>query len=331
VITVQRLTRRYGDGWGVRDLTFEVREGEVFGYLGPNGAGKTTTIRHLLGFLRPQSGRCRIGGRDCWTEAAAIQAGLGYIPGEVAFPVGMTGARFLSLLSEMRGTRDRRRLVSLLERFDLDPGPRIRRMSKGTKQKLAIVAAWMHDPAVLVLDEPTAGLDPLMQTEFAALVAEERGRGKTVLMSSHSFGEVDRTCDRAGIIREGELVDVRDVGALRREQRRTYVVTVGSEADVAVLKESGFEIGRVEGRRVEVRVQGSPDAFVKALGGVEVEDLETRRMTLEQVFMGYYGDGGSGDGASGALDSRSGSGSHSRSDSGSHLHSGSHPHSGEGS
>jgi ABC-2 type transport system ATP-binding protein len=289
VIAVQRLTKLYRSGRGVRDLTFGVGEGEVFGYLGPNGAGKTTTIRNLLGFLRPDSGRCTIRGLDCWAEAPAIQEWLGYIPGEASFPGELTGTGLLRLLADMRGTRDRRRLASLLERFQLDPGTRIRRMSKGTKQKLAIVAACMHDPAVMVFDEPTAGLDPLMRNVFVGLVAEERGRGKTMLMSSHSFDEIDRTCDRAGIIREGELVDVREVAALKQEQRRTYVVTVGRESDVAVLAGSGFELGAVDGRRVEVRIQGSPDGFVKALAGVVVEELETRVMTLEQVFMKYYG------------------------------------------
>jgi ABC-2 type transport system ATP-binding protein len=289
VIAVQRLTKLYRSGRGVRGLSFEVRDGEVFGYLGPNGAGKTTTIRNLLGFLRPDTGRCAIRGLDCWAQAPAIQEWLGYIPGETSFPAGLTGLGFLRLLAELRGTQDRRRMASLLERFQLDPGPRIRRMSKGTKQKLAIVAACMHDPAVMVFDEPTAGLDPLMRRVFVGLVTEERGRGKTILMSSHSFEEIDRTCDRAGIIREGELVDVREVAALKREQRRSYVVTLGRASDVAVLERAGYEVRAVDGRRVEVWVQGPPDAFVKCLAGVVVEDLETRAMTLEQVFMKYYG------------------------------------------
>ena len=207
-IEIDRLTKDYGRGRGVFDLTFSVAQGEAFGFLGPNGAGKTTTIRHLMGFSRPQSGSCRIGGLDCLTQSPRIQKDLGYIPGEIALPDEMTGLEFLRFLARYRGVSDFSRAEALMARFELDPRGRIRRMSKGMKQKVGIVCAFMHDPAVLVLDEPTSGLDPLMQNRFIELVLEEKARGKTILLSSHMFEEVERTCDRVGILRQGKLAAV---------------------------------------------------------------------------------------------------------------------------
>ena len=177
----------------------------------------------------------------------------------------------------------------LLDRFELDATGRIKRMSKGMKQKLGIVTACMHDPQVMVFDEPSAGLDPLLRNVFNEFVAEEKGRGKTILMSSHSFEEIDRTCDRAGIIRDGVLMDVRDVGALKHEQRRAFTVTFASAKDAATLAAEGFEIGAIVGARVEVFLQGPADPLVKALAAFEIIDLESRPMSLDQVFMQYYG------------------------------------------
>ena len=289
MIVVEHMTKVYVNGKGVRNLDFSIPKGEVFGYLGPNGAGKTTTIRNLLGFLRPNSGACRIGGFDCWTDAQRVQESLGYIPGEIAFIDGMTGIDFLRLIADMRGTKDRKRMGELIDRFELDADGSIRKMSKGMKQKLSIVTACMHDPAVMIFDEPSSGLDPLMRNIFNEFIAEEKDRGKTVLMSSHSFEEINRTCDRAGIIRQGILMDIRDVGTLQDEQRRAFIVNLGTPGDVAALKDSGFDIGEVAGLRVEVFVQGSADSLIKALARFQVIDLESRSMTLEQVFMQYYG------------------------------------------
>ncbi|MFC2075571.1 ABC transporter ATP-binding protein [candidate division KSB1 bacterium] len=293
MIAVKDLTKLYANGKGVRNLDFRISKGEVFGYLGPNGAGKTTTIRNLLGFLRPDSGSCAIEGFDCWAEADRIQKSLGYVPGEIAFIGSMTGIGFLTLIADMRGTRDRKWMQDLIDRFELDATGRIKRMSKGMKQKLGIITACMHDPKVMVFDEPSAGLDPLMRNVFNEFIMEQKGRGKTILMSSHSFEEIDRTCDRAGIIRDGFLVDVRDVGVLKNEQRRAFTVTFASATDISVLKAEGFELGAVVGTRVEVFMQGSADPLVKTLAKFEIIDLVSRPMTLEQVFMQYYGKGGS--------------------------------------
>ena len=267
VIQIDRLTRDYGGGKGVFDQSFEVAQGEAFGFLGPNGAGKTTTIRHLMGFLRAKAGGCAIGGMDCWAQRDRIQERLGYIPGEICFFQDMTGAEFLRFTAAYRGMASTARQKELLERFELDPRGKINRMSKGMKQKLGIVTAFMHDPDILILDEPTSGLDPLMQSRFIDLITEEKRRGKTILMSSHLFEEVERTCDRVGIIRQGRLVAVDAVDALRQRHVRPYTVTLESEALARAFAEDFG--GRQEGLTVTV----------------------TARQSLEEIFMHYYGGG----------------------------------------
>jgi len=289
VISINKLTFMYKSGNGVFDLDFAVENGEVFGFLGPNGAGKTTTIRNLLGFVKPDRGGCSVAGLDCWKDAPKIQKQLGYLPGEMAFFEEMTGTQFLNLLTTMRGGRKKARLNALLERFELDLSPKIRRMSKGTKQKLGLVAAFMHDPAVYILDEPTSGLDPLMQNVFVELIREERDRGKTILMSSHNFEETYRTCDRAGIIREGWLVAVQNVHFLKGSQRKAYLVTLRSTSDLEHLRAAGLELGRINKHTVEVFVSGNYDQFIRALAKCEVLGLDVVNQTLEQVFMKYYG------------------------------------------
>jgi ABC-2 type transport system ATP-binding protein len=265
VISIINLTRDYGGGRGVFNLSFSVGEGEAFGFLGPNGAGKTTTIRHLMGFIRPQSGVCSIGGLDCWRCSDKIQRWLGYIPGEISFFDELTGREYLRFIGRYRGTGEHSRTGELLERFELDPRSKIKKMSKGMKQKLGIVAAFGHDPEILILDEPTSGLDPLMQNRFVELITEEKRRGKTILMSSHMFSEVELTCDRIGIIRAGVLVAMDTTEALRKKHLKPYTVTLESEALAAEFaRDFG---GVVEGVRVHVSALPS----------------------LEEIFLHYYG------------------------------------------
>lgn len=204
-IEIDRLTKDYGRGRGVFDLTFSVAQGEAFGFLGPNGAGKTTTIRHLMGFSRPQSGSCRIGGLDCLTQSPRIQKDLGYIPGEIALPDEMTGLEFLRFLARYRGVSDFSRAEALMARFELDPRGRIRRMSKGMKQKVGIVCAFMHDPAVLVLDEPTAGLDPKERVRFRNLIASF-AQDKIVILSTHIVSDVEYVADEILVMRAGAFI-----------------------------------------------------------------------------------------------------------------------------
>ncbi len=205
VIQLERATKEYGADRGVFDLSFTVDRGEVVGFLGANGAGKSVTMRMLMGFIRPKAGHVSIGGLDCFSERAAIQRSVGYLPGELACPSDLTGESFLDFMAAMRGCCDRARRDELISFFEIDPSVRIRSLSKGNKQKLGIVAAFMGRPDVLLLDEPTSGLDLLMQRRFGELVQSERERGATVLLSSHVLGEVESTCDRAIFIRHGRL------------------------------------------------------------------------------------------------------------------------------
>ena len=290
VIEVKSVTKDYGGGKGVFDISFSLEKGEVFGFLGPNGAGKTTTIRQLMGFIRPQRGRCSILGLDCTSKAAVIQRDLGYIPGEIAFMDDMTGWSFIKFMAAYRGLQSLDRAEELMARFELDPRGKLKKMSKGMKQKIGIVCGFMHDPAVLILDEPTSGLDPLMQNRFVELIREERRRGKTILMSSHMFEEVERTCDRVGIIRQGHLVAVDEVEALKKAKRRRYTVTLADEAEAAAFAAEGLRVAGREGCRVTVEVQTDLQAFIAAMGRHRVSGLEAASQSLEDVFLQFYGE-----------------------------------------
>lgn len=289
MIRVENLTQVYRGGKGVFDLSFEVGPGEVFGYLGPNGAGKTTTIRNLLGFMNADRGRATIDGLDCRRDAALLQNRVGYLPGEIAFFDQMTGMQFLTFMGEMRRTKSTARRDELIERFELDADVRIRRMSKGMKQKLGLITAFMHDPLVYILDEPTSGLDPVMQNVFMDLLRSEKARGRTVLMSSHLFDEVQRVCDRAGIIKEGRIVTVEDVQSLNAVRQKSYVVTLAEPADAERLLAAGLDAERTSDRRVVVTVMDNYRELFAALARCEVAGLESRAQSLEDVFMRYYG------------------------------------------
>lgn len=291
MITVTGLTLTYPSGKGVFDLNFTVPEGVVMGYLGPNGAGKTTTLRALLGFMRPNSGQCRVGNLDCIEQAPQIQKTLGYIPGEISFPEGMCGDEFLAFMSAMRGTKSASRKDELLDMFELDPRGKIRRFSKGMKQKLGIVAAFMHNPAVLILDEPSSGLDPLMQNRFTELILREKSQGKTILMSSHIFEEVEKTCDSVLIIRDGRLVAKSDVQRLIETQRHMFVLRPADSSVAAnMLRAAQFEVRVQPDGTFEVPVVGEKvDSFVKTAAQFTVRNLGVKHQSLESVFIDYYG------------------------------------------
>jgi ABC-2 type transport system ATP-binding protein len=289
LIEANGLSMAYRSGKGVFGLSFAIKDGEAFGYLGPNGSGKTTTIRLLMGFMRPDSGQARIGGLDCWKDAAAIKSGLGFLPGENSLFEDMNGHSFLKFMLEMRGIRGMVRAKELSERFALDPAQKIRRMSKGTKQKLAIVAAFMHDPKAYILDEPTSGLDPLMQNVFIELVLEEKKRGKTFLMSSHNFEEIDRTCDRAAILKEGRLAAIEHISELKAERRSSYIILFQDAREIAKLKAAGIDVATQKDNQAEVIVGKDFNAFFKALAGCDVKGLYPGTKSLEDTFLKYYG------------------------------------------
>ncbi|MFA5524077.1 MAG: ABC transporter ATP-binding protein [Tissierellales bacterium] len=289
MIEVKNLSKIYSNGKGIFELDFKVSEGEAFGFLGPNGSGKTTTIRNLLGFTNPTSGSCSINGLDCRTNAAEIQEILGYVPGEISFFDNMTGMQFMKFIADMRGIDDTSRRDSLIERFELESDRKIRRMSKGMKQKVGLITAFMHDPSVIILDEPTSGLDPLMQRCFIELIIEEKQRGKTIFMSSHMFDEIDRTCERAAIIREGKIAAIKDISSLKSTLRKSYIVSVASNSDMDKIKASILDYEVIDDNKVEIFISNNYDDMLTTLASCKVTSLDVSAQTLEQIFIQYYG------------------------------------------
>lgn len=291
MIDVKKLTLKYPSGKGVFELDFSVKKGEVMGYLGPNGAGKTTTIRALLGFMQPNSGTCSIGGLDCTNHAPEIQKNLGYIPGEIAFLDDMNGDEFLKFMHDMRGMKDASRQKQLIEMFELDPKGKIKKFSKGMKQKLGIITAFMHDPDVLILDEPTSGLDPLMQNRFVELILNEKAKGKTILMSSHIFEEVEKTCDNVLIIKDGRIVKQSDVQTLKNSQRKGFIIRPDNVISASqLLKSAGFDVYTTTGGSVEVFVTGeNVNRFIKTAAQLTVLNFDVKTQSLEDIFMHFYG------------------------------------------
>jgi len=293
MIEVKNLTMIYPSGKGIFDVSFSIGKGEILGYIGPNGAGKTTTIRALLGFMRQNSGTCTINGLDCINDAPLIQKTLGYIPGETAFFDDMTGTEFLNFMHKMRGTKDRTKQNELLTLFELDPKGKIKRFSKGMKQKLGIITAFMHDPDILILDEPSSGLDPLMQNRFVNLILNEKALGKTILLSSHIFEEVEKTCDNVIIIKEGRIVNYSDVKTLKKTQRKGFLIRPEDvEHALRIFIQAGFE-ARIENKDfIEVFITGDQvDRFIKTAAKLTLFNLDEKTQSLEDIFMQYYGAG----------------------------------------
>ncbi|MDW7981535.1 MAG: ABC transporter ATP-binding protein [Thermomicrobium sp.] len=291
-ILVERLTRTYDGQRGITDLTFTVQSGEIFGFLGPNGAGKTTTIRVLLGFLRPTSGHAQIFGLDCWNRSTTVKEYVGYVPGDVRLWENMTGAQFLQFMAAFRSSRlDPTRQRMLLERFRVELDRRIKHLSRGNRQKLALVQALLHDPPLLILDEPTSGLDPLMQHEFLSFLREERDRGKTIFLSSHQLPEVERVADRVAIIREGRLVAILTVDELKRRRTRPMELTFAHPVDPQ--RFDGLPGVRVlavsdDGRRIELGIQDNLPALFHRLADLPVVDMVYAPPDLESAFLAYY-------------------------------------------
>ncbi|MBZ9686923.1 ABC transporter ATP-binding protein [Clostridium estertheticum] len=289
VIEIKQLTKDYGNKKGVFGLELSVKKGEVFGFLGPNGAGKTTTIRHLMGFIRPSTGECFINGMNCSTQSDIIQKSLGYLPGEIAFMDDMSGIQFIKFIAEMKGIKDFSRAEELINMFNLEPNGRIKKMSKGMKQKVGIVCAFMHNPDILILDEPTSGLDPLMQNKFLELILSEKAKGNTIFMSSHNFDEIERTCDRTAIIKEGYLVAVEDMKILSQAKRKSYIITFLTEEMASSFADEGFKVRESKGNQVTVSVMGNIMPLIRALNKYEVIQLDVKTQSLEELFMHYYG------------------------------------------
>lgn len=294
MIEVNNLTQIYKSGKGIFDLSFTIKEGEVFGYLGPNGAGKTTTIRNLLGFANATKGKATINALDCRKDSAKLQSSIGYLPGEMSFFDNMNGIQFLKFMCDMRKTTDTSIRDNLIDRLELDTNTKIKKMSKGMKQKVGIITAFMHDPSVYILDEPTSGLDPFMQNVFMELVNEEKGRGKTIMMSSHIFEEVQKSCDKAGIIREGHLVAVEDIKSLNQMKHKTYVVSFKATSDMDIIYDSKLKFEKETDNRVVIQVGNDYKMLFETLAKCNVTSLDVKQRSLEDIFMKYYGKEGEG-------------------------------------
>ncbi len=290
IIQTEKLTKTYGEHRGIVDIDLEVASGEVFGFLGPNGAGKTTTIRTLLDLIRPTSGRAFVFGIETTTDPVAIHRRIGYIPGEFALYDRLTGGQTIDYFANLRGGVDREYQQSLVERFDIDPSRKFKELSKGNKQKIGLVIALQHRPELLILDEPTSGLDPLVQQSFYQLVREAKAEGRTVFLSSHILSEVERTCDRVAIIRDGLLVKVDSVEGLRdlahHEVELRFVDGVPAEAFSGL---PGISDVKVEDHTLRMRVSGPITPVVQVAARYELLDFVSREPTLEETFLAQYG------------------------------------------
>jgi ABC-2 type transport system ATP-binding protein len=291
IIDIHHLTKDYGRGRGIFDINLSVNKGEVFGFVGTNGAGKTTTIRHLMGFLRPQSGSSTINGLDCWKEAAEIKKIVGYVPGEIAFPDAPTGSEFLKRQAELLGLKNLTYAKNLIEKLQLDPSANLKRMSKGMKQKTAIVAALMADPEILILDEPTTGLDPLMRKAFVEILQNEKKKGKTIFMSSHMFDEVENTCDQVALIKDGKIIAVKATAEIKRSKEKVYKIEFANiEEYQRFLTESFyFHEKRPNQNQVILNVHDQEiNTLTKTLTRYHLKFFTEIKFTLEKYFRSLY-------------------------------------------
>lgn len=292
VIEVKNVTKDYGQGRGIFDLSFEVAEGEVFGFLGPNGAGKSTTIRHLMGFSKVDEGELFVNGKNSWRAAAKIKKDVGYLPGELAFPKGMTGEQFIAYMAKERKISDMKRTNELKVLFELDPSKKIKEMSLGERRKLAVVTAFMHDPRILILDEPTSGLDPVMQERFIQFILREKSAGKTILLSSHIFTEVEATCDRIAIIKDGFLVSTVEADELKRNTNKSFKIEFSTFSDYqSFIENTAFKISvkRPKQNQIKLTLKDQElQKFFEELSEQKLNFLSEIKFTLEDYFMDFY-------------------------------------------
>lgn len=289
VIKTRKLTKFYRKDPGVLDLNMDVLEGEVFGYLGPNGAGKTTTIRLFLDFIRPTSGKAELFGMDSHVDGLKIREKIGYLPGELSIYSHLTGREFLGYMASFRGGADWEYVGDIASRLKSDLSKTMGSMSHGNKQKIGLIQAFMHQPELLILDEPTIGLDPLIQQEFYRMVREVKKDGRTVFLSSHIMPEVERICDRVGIIRKGRMVAVEKISNLKERRLRHFEVHFAGDVSLEAFEDvPGIRDLHVHGSILECSVSGSMDPLIKKISNYEVLNLVSHEPSLEEVFLAYY-------------------------------------------
>lgn len=291
-ISVSHVTKDYGEGRGIFDISFDVPRGSVFGYCGTNGSGKTTTLRHIMGFIRPDSGEVKINGLDAWKNSEEIKKMVGYLPGEIAFPPVESGSAFLKIQAEMIDLKDMSKAERIINMMQLDPTANLKRMSKGMKQKTAIVAAFMNSPEIIILDEPTTGLDPLMREAFVDLIKEEKARGATIVMSNHMFDELEETCDYVGFIKDGHLIDTVDMNDIHKRPYREYEVGFFTREDFESADVSQIEVLNKDSKRLiyTIRVDlKKTDGMIRELEKHNIKFINEVQYTLEKYFMEHIG------------------------------------------
>jgi ABC-type multidrug transport system ATPase subunit len=290
IIEMEKLTKAYGRHRGIIDVDLTVNEGEAFGFLGPNGAGKTTTIRTLLDHIRPTSGQARIFGIVTTADPVAIHRRVGYLPGEFTLYDKLTGGQTIEYFANLRGGVDPRYQHDLIARLDVDPSRKFKEYSKGNKQKIGLIVALQHRPDLLMLDEPTSGLDPLVQQTFYAVIREAKAEGRTVFLSSHILGEVEKTCDRVAIIRDGRLARVDRVEALRDLAHHQVEVRFAGDVPVGAFAAlPGVSDVVTEDHVLRLRVSGSITPVVQEAARYELLDFVSREPSLEETFLAEYG------------------------------------------
>ena len=290
-IDIKGLSKRYPrtKEYALKNLSLCVRPGEVYGFLGPNGAGKSTTIRTLLNFIQPTSGSATILGKDIVKESVLIKQSVGYLSNDMTIYPSMSGSQFLSYMSELQTNIDKRYKQELIHKLKADINKKLGNLSRGNRQKFAIIQAFMNKPEVLILDEPSSGLDPLMQEVFYSLLRESRDRGAAIFMSSHILSEVQKVCDRVGIIRNGRLIAERSIAEMAKDAAHTFDVTFKTLPPVDEIKRiKGVELESHDNNRVSIRVKSNLPILLNLLAKHEVTQLEVRQLDLEEMFMHYY-------------------------------------------
>lgn len=287
IILIQNLTKDYGGGKGIFDLNFSIKKGEVLGFVGSNGAGKTTTIRHIMGFLKPDNGSVTIHELDAYLDSEKTKKYIGYVPGEIAFPDLKTGTEFLKSQAEFLHLKNMDYANYLINTLQLDPTANLKRMSKGMKQKTAIVAALMNDPEILLLDEPTTGLDPLMRLAFLKVIEKEKKKGKTILISSHLYEELEKVCDRVALIDKGRIVNITDMDDVKNRPVTDFKIEFNLKNDFEKFKELGYKIIRVQEKYNQVTVSIEKENIQKLLKDLtkfDVKFMAEVKYTLEKHF-----------------------------------------------
>lgn len=289
MIHLDHVTKEFAPKRGLFDVSFTVEPGMVFGFIGPNGAGKSTAIRQLMGLIQADTGRATIGGFDCWNQSEEVKRLVGYLPGEINLPGDFTGEQVMQLMQKLHHSSPQRQ-QELLNRFPFETKTKIRKMSKGMKQKLALVGCFMKDAPVYLLDEPTSGLDPLMQEHFLDLIDIERQRGKAILMSSHHFPEMEKSCDRAALIKEGRIIVEADIHELVRSSQKQYTIEFGLEAEA---EQFALQIGSQRLQKQVSFVTGHEltlNQIIHLLTAYDVRTIQSSADDLEHVFLHYYGE-----------------------------------------